>query len=83
MPGLEGIEYKFDMKKAVKMTTSAQSIELNLGPKSEPLTIYPSNETYEIWLSYLNYTINQDVVTKVSFTIETYKNSRLFFFHNV
>lgn len=31
------------MKKAVKMTTSAQSIELNLGPKSEPLTIFPSN----------------------------------------
>jgi hypothetical protein len=44
------------------------------------MELVPPSKSIKMWIKKLQECINEDVVDKIFFTIESYNNSRIFFF---
>ena len=78
----DGVNFELNVEEVLKMDILANKIELNFS-ENRILKIVPSSKTIKTWSDSLHECINEDVLDSVFFTIEVYKNSRIFFFRTI
>lgn len=78
----DGINVEIDMEKIQRMQALASNI-LMYNESNHLIEIIPGSKSIKSWKEALHQCINENVVDKIFFTIESYKNSRFFFFRTI
>lgn len=78
----DDVNIQINMEEAFRLEVLADKIEVYF-PNNKTIEINPSQKTFKSWEKDLRDAINRDVIDKVFFTIESYKNSRIFFFRTL
>jgi hypothetical protein len=73
------INTEIDMTEVEKLEPLASKVEIHF-QNHQVMELVPPSREIKVWIKKLQECINEDVIDKIFFTIESYNNSRIFFF---